>query len=288
MCMSDTMHRAMEACVHGAAFVDRFFGKSMEEIGLEYKPSDGDTPRTIIDRESGKSIISSLKRYYPRDAINEEESGQHTGYSGRKWHVDPFDGTSNAQIHMDMSTVGAGLQKGDELIIGVAVDPFRKKVYAAEKGAGAYQFRYEFNPETGELKLYDERRLHVSSRSRPKERYAEIDGFFNGKTAERKTGFMRDLADFAHNYRMTGSNIRSAANLASQGTDIWLIDAVGGFFDIAPGAVLIPEAGGIVTGIDGEKPWNGMQVAIATNNVGDHDKIMELAKRHYAGYKGFR
>jgi len=285
---SQTVYRAIDAGIRGAFFVDKFFGKPMNEIGLEYKHADGDTPRTIIDREAGNAIVNYLREYFPKDAINEEESGQHAGHSSFRWHVDPYDGTSNASILMDLSTVGIALEYDNEIITGVVIDPFRHKGYAAEKGAGAYEFKYNFTPQTGDLYLSDMKKLKVSSRAAPKERYAEIDGLFNTKTTGPKTGFISDLAKYVQNFRMTGSNIRSAANLASQGTDIWLIDAVGGYFDIAPGAVLIPEAGGIITGLESENPWNGMQVAIATNNVGDHDEIRELAKKRYAGYKGFR
>lgn len=286
--MSGEIHAAMEAGIRGAFHVKNLFGRNMEELGVEYKPQDGDTPRTLIDRYSEDAILSCLKRRFPNDSYDAEETGVYAGSDGRKWHVDSFDGTSNAEIKLPLSTVGIAFQKGDEAIVGVAVDPFSHLVYAAEKGSGAFEIPYSADKDSCEIFWDGQRRLRVSQRTDPKKRYAEIDGFFNDKTAYRKSNFMRDLYRHAHNMRMTGSNIRSAINLASGGTDIWLIDAVGGFFDIAPGAVLIPEAGGIVTGIEGEKPWNGMQVAIATNNVGDHEQITRLAQKHYQQYKGFR
>lgn len=277
---------AMEAAVRGAYQVVRFFGKSMEEIGLEYKPADGDTPRTIIDRESEKAILSYLKQHFQNDTFNAEESGVHAGSGKRLWHVDPYDGTSNAAINLDLSTVGIALQKGDEVVVGVAVDPFRKIAYVAEKGSGAFAVPYYEHEDGPTFEVA--KRLKVSQRKQPKERYAEIDGLFNAKTTARKTGFMAALAQYAQNYRMTGSNIRSSMSLAAGNTDIWLIDAVGGFFDIAPGAVLIPEAGGRITDLHGNIPKPGAQVALATNNVGDHDAIEALARKYYEGYAGFR
>jgi myo-inositol-1(or 4)-monophosphatase len=285
--MASEIYVAMEAAAKGAVIVEKLFGKPVEEIGLEYKKKDGDTPRTIIDRESGSAIISHLKQAYPKDSINEEETGYHAGSEDRRWHADPFDGTSNAPIGLRLSTVGIALQKGGEVVAGVAADPFSRKVYAAEKGSGAFEICYAVSG-SGEVSFGEKKKIVASKRFLPKERYAEIDGLFNAKTAERKSGFLRDLALCASNVRMSGSNIRSSLSLASGQTDIWLIDAVGGFFDIAPGAVLIPEAGGKLTGIDGKPVHPGIQVAIGSNNVGDHEELCRIAHRHYESYAGFR
>lgn len=277
---------AIEAGIRGATEVERYFGKSLVELSVEYKPRDGDTPRTIIDRESGAAILYCLQNAFPSDTFDEEETGVTEGSSERKWHIDPFDGTSNALINMELSTVGIALQTGSRVVVGVAVDPFGHKVYAAELGGGAFEIPY--TTENGEIRLGQSRRIRVSQRGVPKERYAEIDGYFNPQNFARKSGFLGDLSNYAHNIRMTGSNIRSGLNLASGGTDIWLIDAVGGFYDIAPGAVLIPEAGGTITNIYGNPLWEDMQVALASNNVGDHEMLCKVAQKHYEGYAGFR
>ncbi len=286
--MSDRMDAAIYAGISGALQVERLFGKSMEELDLEYKPQDGDTLRTIIDRYSGDSILSYLKLKFPQDGFDEEETGVHAGSESRKWYIDPFDGTSNLPIALPLSTVGLAFQQDSELILGVAIDPFNHKVYAAEHGSGAYEVPYARSGSENDFVLGEPKRIRVSARSEPKARYAEVDAFFNPKTSETKSGFLRDLHHYAQNVRMNGSNIRSGIDLASGITDIWLIDAVGGFFDIAPGYVLIKEAGGEMTDIFGNVPLPGVQVAIATNNIGDHENIRQLAHKHYQGYNGFR
>ena len=282
--MSKELEVAQRAVLAGARRVKRFFGKSIEEIGLEYKHQDGDTPRTIIDRESGASILNFIKESFPSHAIYEEETGEHAGDADYLWVVDPFDGTSNAPKLLPYSRVGLALMKKGEIAVAAVCDPFEKKLYLAENGSGGFVLSLDdaLTP-VGEAK-----RLRVSTVSDPKARFIHVDSLFNDRNRKRKLGFMGDVTQLAHNVRSTGSNIHYGALLAEGRTDIWLIDAVGGFYDIAPGRLLINEAGGEVTDMHGNIPRRGVQVAIGSNNVGDHEQLTDLVRKHYQGYAGFR
>lgn len=268
---------AKEAVLAGSKQVMRFWGKSLEEIGLEYKPQDGDTPRTIIDRKSSGNILGVIKKHYPHHAVYGEETGLHSGSGNYTWVIDPFDGTSNAPRKLPYSVVGLAIMKGKELIISAVCNPFEKKLYFSEKGSGAYVagISDEFETVVGEPK-----KLRVSKTSDPKARFIHIDTLFNDKNRKRKTAFIADVTEYANNVRMTGSNIHYGALLAEGRTDIWFIDSVGGWWDIAPGSLLIQESGGKMT--------HKTQVAIASNNIGDHAELTKIVQKHYAGYQGFR
>ena len=110
--MSTPLSVAKQALIAGSVHVLNLFGKSMEEIGTEYKPGSGDTPRTLIDKYAQDAILQVIKGYpeFANDTLNPEESDQE-GEGSREWHIDPYDGTSNAQITLPMSTLGIGIRE---------------------------------------------------------------------------------------------------------------------------------------------------------------------------------
>jgi fructose-1,6-bisphosphatase/inositol monophosphatase family enzyme len=67
------------------------------------------------------------------------------------------------------------------------------------------------------------------------------------------------------------------------------MDAVGGFWDTAPGLVIVPEAGGLIVNIEGKTPTADDHVVLATNGEEDlHEDLCGLMFDCYQGYDGFR
>ena len=136
---SQKIEVAKRALIAGSIHLTNLFGKSVREIGIEYKVNDGDTPRTLIDTNAEKAILdtinaSGLFRGY---SINAEESGQ-SGDGKNILYIDPYDGTSNAVIKLPMSTMGIGISENGELVASVILNPFERKIFYAEKGKGAF------------------------------------------------------------------------------------------------------------------------------------------------------
>lgn len=175
--------------------------------------------------------------------------------------------------------------RNGEIVVAAVCDPFERKLYTAEKGSGAFVLDLD---DSLERILGDTKRLAVSKVKDPKARFIHADSLFNDKNRMRKLRFLADATELANNVRSTGSNIHYGALLAEGRTDIWLIDAVGGFFDIAPGCLLVTEAGGKMTDMYGNVPQSGTQVAIGSNNSGDHETLQGLVLKYYQDYNGFR
>lgn len=95
--MADKLEVAKKALLAGSYHVRALFGKTMAEIQEEYKHDDGDTPRTLIDTHAEQAILECIRAEseFQDDLINAEESGK-SGSGQRVWHIDPYDGTSNA------------------------------------------------------------------------------------------------------------------------------------------------------------------------------------------------
>jgi myo-inositol-1(or 4)-monophosphatase len=122
---------AIYAASAGAAVVREGFG----DFGTPELKSFNN-PVTEVDRAAEDVILGHLRRHRPDDAILAEESGSTAG-GGRRWIVDPLDGTVNFVHGIPHIAVAVALFDGDEPLVGVIVDPLRNEVFSAEAGRGA-------------------------------------------------------------------------------------------------------------------------------------------------------
>ena len=93
---------------------------------------------TEADFQSEKTVIDTIRRYFPRDSVLSEELGEHDRSSGRTWIIDPLDGTTNFVHGFPFFAVSIALQINGELVAGVVLNPFMKELYEAAKGTGAF------------------------------------------------------------------------------------------------------------------------------------------------------
>jgi myo-inositol-1(or 4)-monophosphatase len=192
------------------------------------------------DRDSEKAIVACIHEFSPGDAILGEESGATAGTTNRTWVIDPLDGTSNYLQHFPVWSISIALRRGDETIAGVIYEPLRDLFFTAEKGAGAFR---------------NGARMRVSDQ-------AEVEGSFLAtgfpfraqQHVETYCAIFQDVIRRAKGVRRAGS---AAIDLAYTAASIF--DA---FFelqlapwDMAAGALMIEEAGGIVTDFSGGPRW---------------------------------
>lgn len=190
---------------------------------------------TEVDRRSESVIMESIRRSYPDHAFLAEESGSH-GSGEYLWVIDPLDGTTNYLHGFPQFAVSIALKYRGVLDQAVIYDPLRQELFTASKGAGAY---------------LDSRRIRVGKRK-------SLDGALLG------TGFpfgdSDRLEDFIKTFRaifpMTAGIRRAGA--ASLDLAYVACGRLDGFWeyglnewDIAAGVLLIQEAGGIISDMDG-------------------------------------
>jgi histidinol-phosphatase len=97
--------------------------------------ADG-SPVTVADRESERVMRESLRRRFPDDAIMGEEAGEDAGSSGRRWVLDPIDGTRSFINGVPLYGVMVGLESGGEAVVGVLHFPALSETVAAATGLG--------------------------------------------------------------------------------------------------------------------------------------------------------
>jgi myo-inositol-1(or 4)-monophosphatase len=208
---------------------------------------------TDADLESQKTIRDFFSSRYPdHDFLGEEGKGARHRLDPEApptWIVDPLDGTTNYVHDCPLYCVSIGLQVAGELIAGVVLDPSRQELFAAARGMGAW---------------LNDRRLRTS-RARTFEEALLSTGFppdLRGQ--ERALEWWRRLSLRSQSLRRTGSTALNLAYVAAGRFDgYWGFDNHA--WDVAAGAVLVQEAGGIITNIDGSPFDPFTPDALATN-----------------------
>ncbi len=184
------------------------------------------------DIQAEQEIISTLRKIYPHYAILAEESGTTSGAKGEyQWIIDPLDGTTNFLHGFPHFAVSIALQTRGRLEVGVIYDPIRQEMFTASRGDGAY---------------LNDRRIRVTSTTR-------LTAALLG------TGFPLRYPQHIPAYlNMFGSLFTQCAELRRAGSaalDLAYVAAgrLDGFWelglsawDMAAGALLIQEAGGLV------------------------------------------
>ncbi len=212
---------------------------------------------TQADFDSEKAIISRIKKNFPEHAMLAEESGEQ-GSSPFRWIIDPLDGTHNFFFNVPLFGTIVALEANGEVKVAVIYLPVQKELYAAEKGRGAF---------------LNGKKIRVSARtSNP---LVSFGGFWGITTPFVRERFEKMAKRYPRDMRLLGSVAVQIAWIASGKIDgaLMLNEKP---WDIAP-ALIIEEAGGIVTGINDEKwtPYLGHYVA-GTKAV--HDDIIKIAR----------
>lgn len=222
---------------------------------------------TEIDRAAEQEIIYQLRKAYPDHKIRGEETGVAEGGSSEyEWIIDPLDGTTNFLHGIPHFAVSIACKYKGKLQHGLIYDPVKREEFSASKGDGA---------------ALNGKRIRVSGRR-------GLDGALIG-TGIPFSGFalenMRSYLDCMHEIAGQTAGIRrpGAASLdlayvaAGRFDGFWEMNLKE--WDIAAGALLVQEAGGLVSDFNGGNEFlrNG-HIVCATPKV--FKPVLQIVKKH--------
>jgi len=249
---------AIEAIAREAG--ELLMGYFARRVPIEYK---GDVDLvTEADRASEALIMDRILARFPRhDVLGEEGARRETG-SDYKWYVDPLDGTTNFAHGFPVFCISLGLEHKGQLIAGVVYDPARGEMFSAEKGSGAY---------------LNQRRIHVSKTARLIESLMAT-GFPSHKRHKNPNiHFYHQITLRTHGVRRAGSAALDLASVASGRFDgFWEFNL--NPWDLAAGVLLVEEAGGQVSGFQGQPFRLADRDVVATNGLIHADLLREFAE----------
>ncbi|HMM72896.1 MAG TPA: inositol monophosphatase family protein [Rhodocyclaceae bacterium] len=207
---------------------------------------------TEVDQAAEAVIIETLREAYPDHAILAEESGA-SGDSDSQWIIDPLDGTTNFIHGLPQFAVSIALRQRGVLTQAVVFDPSRNELFTASRGRGAF---------------LNDRRLRVSRRDRLQD--ALIGTGFPFKVWDQVDAYLamlRDLMQRSAGVRRPGAAALDLAYVAAGRYDgFWELGLSP--WDIAAGALLITEAGGLIGDLRGEEGFlEGGQVVAGNPKI---------------------
>ncbi len=214
---------------------------------------------TEADHAADKAIQSVIKKAFPEHGIVSEETAEKITDSEFKWIVDPIDGTVNFANSIPICCVSIGLEQNGKMIMGAVYNPIFKEFYFAERGQGA---------------TLNDKKIFVSNKAEVL-RSCLVTGF-PYTYLDQPNG---PLQVFERLIRK-GIPVR---RLGSAAIDLCWVAAgrFDGFYehqlnawDSAAGFIIVEEAGGKVTDLNGDTYSPYQPGIIATNGI-IHDELIE-------------
>ena len=248
------LRSAMEAARAAGNVLVRGFSSFDKAAQAKGHPNN---PVTVYDQQAEDVIVRAITAEYPDDGILSEESAESGGTSGRRWFIDPLDGTSNFLAGIPHFAVSIALALGDEVVLGCVHDPIRGETFTAVRDEGAH---------------LNEQRIRVSERD-------TLDGAVLGVGLSyhpsRRAEMIEQLPPLlarAGVLRTLGSAALDLAYVAAGRFDaIWYLSLHA--WDVAAGGLLVEESSGRLTDLQGalcRDPRRG----IAASNGRIHDDFL--------------
>jgi len=217
---------------------------------------------TEMDARAEALIVDRLLAAFPDDAILAEERGAQAGRSGRRWIIDPLDGTTNYAHGLPIYGVSIALEVGGRVQLGVVYDPSQRELFVAERGAGAF---------------CNDARLTVSVATTLDASLLATG--FPYDIRVKADNNLREYAAFAvrtRGVRRLGSAVLYLAWVAAGRFDgYWELRL--GPWDVAAGGLMVEEAGGRLTAITGA-PLDLEAPTVIASNGRIHDAILAVLR----------
>ncbi len=221
-------------------------------VGVETKSDQ--SPVTIADKECEKLIVSAIEAAFPADGVLGEEGATKDTSNGRKWIVDPIDGTRDFIRGTKAWSVLIGLEEAGEVVAGFAYFPATGDLYSAAKGRGAYR---------------NDTRIQVSNVTERSQALICV----NGLSYMRRYPFSQHLLEYLEGswtVRSMGGCLDSML-VCSGRADGWL-EAQAKPWDLAPLKIIAAEAGAVTFDFTGTDTIYGGNYVICTPGMAEDMK----------------
>ena len=234
------MHPMLNIAVRAARKAGSIINRAALAGGLNVRSKRAKDYVTQVDQAAEQAIIDIVKNAYPEHGFLAEESGAAAADAEYVWVIDPIDGTTNFIHGFPQYCTSIGIQHRGALAHAVVYDPVANELFTASKGRGAF---------------LNDRRIRVTPLAKLGE--ALIGTGFPFKEVSRLELYMRQLGTMmktCSGVRRAGAAALDLAYVACGRLDgFWELGLSP--WDMAAGALLIQEAGGLVGDLQGEQTY---------------------------------
>ncbi len=248
--MDDYLAFAKDLARQGGRLIKYNFEKALD---IELKSDN--SPVTQVDKAINDLIIKAIQQKYPDHGVLGEEGDHGTGSEELQWVCDPLDGTQCFILGIPHTTCVIGLVKDGEYQLAVVYNPYTDRLYHAVKGQGAF---------------CNDKPIHVNDQPL-KDSYILCEN-----STHRYVDSLHEAGAKTEQLNGAGYTCMIIATGRANGT----IKAKYDFHDIGPSSLIVQEAGGKVTALDGSKlrldqPGTG---GIILSNGASHADLVQIAQ----------
>lgn len=258
------MHPMLNIGIRAARAAGNVITRNMDRVDtLQIDEKGRNDFVSDVDRGADAEIINVLRKAYPDHSILSEESGLIGAADAEyQWIVDPLDGTTNFLHGYPYFSVSIALMHKNRIDKGIVYNPVSQELFTASRGDGAW---------------LDSKRLRVSKTSQLES--ALLGTGFPYRTGQDLDFYQRTLRHYTEKsggIRRAGSAALDLAAVAAGRLDgVWLMGL--NSWDVAAGALIIREAGGLVNDFGGGDSWmDSGDVLAGTPKV--HHQMLQVMK----------
>ena len=226
---------------------------TLDGAGFEVRAKQQNDFVTRVDHAAEGAILEIVRKAYPDHALLAEESGAAAGAAEYEWVIDPLDGTTNFIHGFPQYCVSIAIRHRGALAHGVVYDPNRNELFTASKGRGAF---------------LNDRRIRVSKCTRLGEALVGTGfPFKEGARIELYSKQLKNIMQSTAGVRRAGAAALDLAYVACGRLDAFWEMGLSPW-DMAAGALLIQEAGGLVGDLRGDDGYlQSGEIACATPKI---------------------
>ena len=265
MLRSALLNVMVKAAQKAARSLKRDFGE-VERLQVSLKGPGNFV--TAADRRAEEILREELARARPGYGFLGEEGGRHEGSDKTHcWIVDPLDGTTNFLHGIPQFAISIGLERDGTVVAGMIYNPVTDELYTAERGSGAF---------------LNDRRLRVAARQRLADAVVGCGLPHHGRGG---------LAEFRHELALVQDRVAGLRRFGAAALDLaWVASGrLDAFWernlspwDMAAGILIVREAGGFVTDLDGDEAMFAKGHIIAGNDT-IHRDLLRILKEAAKG-----
>ncbi|MDX2188274.1 MAG: inositol monophosphatase family protein [Bacteroidota bacterium] len=221
---------------------------------------------SYVDKEAEKILVKGLSSILPEAGyITEEGTVAQRTNEEYVWLIDPLDGTTNFMHGLPLYSISVGLMRGNEMVVGVILDPSRGECFHAAKGEGAF-----CNNKPIKVSKAKELSQSLLATGFPYHDFEKVPYFLN---------VLSDFMKSSHGIRRCGSAAIDLAWVACGRFEAyyeWSINS----WDVAAGVLIVQEAGGKVTDFMGGDDYIFSHKIVASCGS-IHDDLVGTIKKHW-------
>ncbi len=235
----------------------------LQDENFDVEEKDGVTNIvTTNDVRVQEFLQSNLSKLLPESSFFCEENGVKDLSKDYVWIIDPIDGTTNYARHIAVCSISVALEYKGEIIKGVVYNPYQNVLYSAEKGKGAF---------------LNGRLIHVSNKKFSECIYYTAFSQYNKAISDQVFDFQKKIYPLINDIRRTGSAAFEIASIGAGKGDLFFEVRLS-TWDYAAASLIITEAGGAISNLDGEVPLDKGSLIVAANSKENLNTMIDFIK----------